>query len=481
MHKFKNNKQLPFWLLTFAVIIVLIVSQLIKDGVFMDGMLYISVSKNLADGIGTFWNPHFSQTTMSSFHEQPPLYFGLLAIFYKIFGTSVYVERLFCLICFIITAIYIHKLWKKIFIDQPDIAENSWVPILFFTTIPVCFWAYTNHVEETVMSVFTIIAVYYAYIALFLEKNSIYNLILSGIFIFLSSLTKGFQGLFPLVCAGMYWIVMNNFSLKKTIIYSLVLISVPVLIYSFLLLTNDAVLASYQKYIDIRILGTFNNKGATTDNRFDLLTRLLMELLPIISISALILFFTKKDSIHDSINKLHYPLICWFLLIGLSGSLPLMVTLEQRGFYLVTTFPFFSIAISMWLVPRITIFINKINTITSGFKIFKISMIALFFAASIFSFSQIGQAKRDKEILSDIFIIGKIIPHGEIIGIHDKMWNDWSLTAYLIRYFYISCDGSDKKHNYYLIRKELPRNKLLDSYDSYPIHTKCLDLYVLKN
>ncbi len=476
----RNIKQLPFWGFTIAVIIVLIVSQLIQDGVFMDGMLYISVSKNLADGIGTFWNPHFSQTSMSSFHEQPPLYFGLLSLFYKAFGTGMYVERLFCLSCFTITAIYIHKLWKKIFINHSDMANNSWLPVLFFTTIPVCFWAYTNHVEETVMTVFAIIAVYYAYIALFLEKNIICNLILSGVFIFLSSLTKGIQGLFPIVCAVAYWIIKKNISFKKMIRYSFILIIVPILIYGFLLLTNHDVYHSYQKYFNIRIIGTFNNKGATTDNRFELLTRLFMELLPITSISALILLFTKKHSTLDSINKLHYPTIIWFLLIGLSGSLPLMVTLEQRGFYLVTALPFFTIAIAMWLTPRITLFTNKINTTTIRFKIFKIITITLLFATIIYSLSQIGKAKRDKDLLSDIYVIGKIIPRGEIISIPNEMWNDWSLAEYFVRYFYISCDGSDKKHNYYLIRKDLPPNTALNDYEPYPINTKYVVLYILR-
>jgi len=96
----KISKTTPFWIFTIAVIIILIVSQLLQDGAFMDGMLYVSVSKNLAIGHGTFWNLNFSQTFLPEFHEQPPLYFGLLSLFYKAFGTSLYVERLFCFLCF---------------------------------------------------------------------------------------------------------------------------------------------------------------------------------------------------------------------------------------------------------------------------------------------------------------------------------------------------------------------------------------------
>lgn len=171
MKQFFVSKTLPFWLFTISAILVLTISQLIQDGVFMDGMLYISVSKNLADGLGTFWEPHYSLTYYTVFREQPPLYFGLLAAFYKAFGTSMYVERLFCLVCFTFTLIYIHRIWKTLFSDDEQINKNSWLPILFFITIPICFWAYSNHVEETVMTLFTIMSVYYLSKVLFKKEK----------------------------------------------------------------------------------------------------------------------------------------------------------------------------------------------------------------------------------------------------------------------------------------------------------------------
>src|SRR6185503_15671837 len=129
------SRPLVFWILTIAVINMLIISQLVQDGMFMDGMLYTAVSKNLAEGLGTFWNPHFSKTINSSFHEQPPLYFGLLAIFYKVFGTSMYVERLFVFVFYCVTLIYICKFWKKLFIATEEIAKHIWLPVLFYSTI----------------------------------------------------------------------------------------------------------------------------------------------------------------------------------------------------------------------------------------------------------------------------------------------------------------------------------------------------------
>lgn len=473
-----RNKIIPFWIITISLMFVLIFSKLIQDGMFMDGMIYISVSKNLSDGIGTFWNPHFSKTLMSSYHEQPPLYFGLLAVFYKFFGTSMYVERFFCFVFFTLTALYIHKLWKKIYSNQLCIANNSWLPIFIWFTIPVCFWTYANIVEEAVMALFAISSVYYIYCAIFLNKNSIYNLILAGIFIFLSSFTKGMQGLFPMVAVIFYWLIFRNIKLNKVITYSFILVGTPVIAYT-LLITNPNAIESYKSYFSDRLISTFNNVGNTTENRFELFIRLLTELLPITALGGIILFFTRKHK-----NKIYDPnhnkIIFWFILIGLSGSLPLMVTLEQRGFYLVTTFPFFAIAIGMWLAPGITLLINKINTKTKGFKIFKTTTIILLLISISYFISNIGTAKRDKELLSDIYDFNKIIPRGQTVGIPSEMFDDWVLHAYMARYNYISLDISGKRHQYFIIDKSLSKKHILEGYKIYPVNTKKIDLYVVE-
>jgi hypothetical protein len=88
----KNNaNNLPFWLITIGVIVLCTLPALVKDGMFMDAMLYTSVAHNLSQGIGTFWFPQFSYDNMAgltSFHEQPPLGFGIQACFFKYWVTE---------------------------------------------------------------------------------------------------------------------------------------------------------------------------------------------------------------------------------------------------------------------------------------------------------------------------------------------------------------------------------------------------------
>lgn len=475
-----SKRSVPFWLFTFFAIIILVVSQLIQDGMFMDGLLYTIVGKNLADGLGSFWDPHVSKTIMYSFHEQPPLYFGLLAVFYKIFGSSMYVERLFCFVFFSGTAVYIHKIWKKIYSSNSSVAEISWLPILFWVTIPLCFWAYTNHVEEIVMAFFALAAVYHIFIALDLNENVIWNLVVAGIFIFLSSLTKGAQGLFPIVGAGAFWLVSKKVSFQKIVVYSLILISIPALIYVVLLIADPKAYNSYHIYFNIRYIRAFNGAESTTDNRFEIIGRLFIELLPIILCSLLMLFFTRKYKQDAEAGQMRYGIILWILLIGLSGTLPLMVTLAQRGFYLVTALPCFAIAISMLLAPRLASLINKINITSKGFRLFVLVSVALLISSIIFAGSRIGKCKRDGDVISDVYEIGTVIPHGEIAAVPTEMMDEWSIRYYLLRYFYISMDYKNKNHRYFLVWKKLPVNIIPEGYALYPLNTKVLDLYVLK-
>lgn len=478
---FFSSKTFPFWLFTISAILILTISQLVQDGVFMDGMLYISVSKNLADGMGTFWEPHFSKTVMETFREQPPLYFGMLAIFYKIFGDSMYVERLYCLISFVLTLYFIHKIWKSIFQNESNINQHSWLPILFFSTIPVCFWAYANHVEETVMTLFATMSVYYSCKALFRNEKIIFNLLLAGICVFLSSLTKGIQGMFPISAVFFYWLVKKDFTFKQNIIYSSVLVFTPFLIYGLLILFNFHIYEVIKLYLENRLgiafKGTMHN---TTDNRFEIVVRLFTELIPMLGLMLIIYFLSKKNKNITKANYHKNTSAVWLILIGFSGSLPLMSTLEQRGFYLLTSLPFFALSGAAFISPLITNLIEAINLKSKLFNTIKIFTIILTIGAFIYTLFFIGKTKRDKEMLADVYSLGKIIPRGEIISIPPPMWEKWNFQTYMVRFNYISLTISFDSTRFFAIDKELPKELIPKEYKLYPLKTTYLDLYIKK-
>ena len=157
-------KHLPFRIFTLAIFIGLIIPLLVQDGMFMDGVLYTAVAKNQAEGFGSFWYPIFADTWnkhgVHTFHEHPPLVFGIQSLFFKIFGTSIYVERFYSLLSAIITAWLIHINWKALFQNQKHLIKFSWLPILFWIIIPICFWSFQNNMQENTMGIFTLCLLY---------------------------------------------------------------------------------------------------------------------------------------------------------------------------------------------------------------------------------------------------------------------------------------------------------------------------------
>ncbi len=482
MKQFLSAKTTPFWLFTLAAIFILTLSKLIQDGVFLDGMLYISVSKNLADGMGTFWEPHFSKTLMTIYREQPPLYSGLLALFYKVFGTSMYVERLFCFVCYAFTLIYVHKIWTSLFRKEPEIAKNSWLPILFFATIPVVFWSYANHVEETVMTLFATMSVYYLSKALFEKEKIVFHILLAAVCVFLSSLTKGIQGMFPITGVFFYWMVKKDFTFKKNFIYSAVLVSTPFLIYALLIWVNPHIWEVIRLYMENRLgIALKGSSSNTTSNHFEILIRLFNELIPMFCLILIIYFVYKKTKTINATGRDHNTEAWWLVLIGLSGTLPLMSTLEQRGFYLVTALPLFALAGAILVANPIANLIAGIQIEKKGFLVFKWITIGLLIGSVLFTLSCVGKTKRDKEMLSDIYAIGEFIPRGETIGIPKEMWDYWTLQCYMVRYNYISLDESENKNKYFAIEKTLSKKLVPAGYELYPLKTEWMDLYILKS
>ena len=55
-------KNLPFYLIVLLVFIALS-HELLSEGMFIDGIFYAIISKNLSNGLGSFWNLCFSESS----------------------------------------------------------------------------------------------------------------------------------------------------------------------------------------------------------------------------------------------------------------------------------------------------------------------------------------------------------------------------------------------------------------------------------
>ena len=103
--------QLLIWLINLSVFLLFYMPDLLRDGMFGDGLLYATLANNLAHGIGTFWSPQvFSGAP--GFHGHPPLVFGIQSVFFRVLGDGMWVERLYSFLAAVVTAYLIISIWR---------------------------------------------------------------------------------------------------------------------------------------------------------------------------------------------------------------------------------------------------------------------------------------------------------------------------------------------------------------------------------
>jgi 4-amino-4-deoxy-L-arabinose transferase-like glycosyltransferase len=477
--KYLLSKNFPYWLFTFSALILLTVPKLIQDGMFLDGMLYTCVSHNLSNGIGTFWFPQYSPSYHNAgsqfFLEHPPLVFGIQSLFFRLFGESMYVERLYTFLTMCITALSLHLLWNTIFKKNDELKKISWLPILLWITIPACFWSYSNNMMENTMGIFTLIAVISIYKAVESERFVSITLILSGILIFLATFSKGVPGFFPISLPFLYWIIFRKQSFTKAILQTLLILSVPVILY-FILFNLPQSHESLSFYVTKRLLGRISD-SPTVGNRFYILKRLLTELLPQIFLTIFIILATKFKKPDMSLTG-NIRLAIFFFSIGLAATVPLTLTLVQRGFYLVPSFPYFAISFSILIAPIVFHFKETAFKKPGRLKIYLILSTILFVFAIAFSLMQKGKTERDKDMLHDVHSIGSTIPGKSAITVNQEIATTYVLECYFIRYYDISLYIDEPKE--YLMVKKTMAPVISSDFEKLNIATKIYDVYIRK-
>ncbi len=440
-----------FWLLAISLMIGLTVPVLIRQGMFLDGIVYSAVSRNLSQGIGSFWFPyfdHFNMVNLPSFHEHPPLVFGIESLFFRAFGESMYVERFYVFLTMCLSAMLINIFWKEVHKQNAAIQKMGWLPIILWISIPVCFWSFSNNMCENTMSLFISISVLLMYKALRSDTINYGQWILAGVCLMLAFLCKGFPAFFPLGVPLLYWFTTRRISFSKAAWYmSLLLLTLAV--FSLGLYLYPPSHQSLSVYLIKRAFFRINEQP-NVDHRSFMLIRLFSELLPILLLTSIFILIERLSKISSRVSiQNKEPL--FFISIGLSGSLPFLLTSIQSGYYLVPTLPFFGLGFACLLSSIVSSLIEKINlTIHKPLVIIGTFILV---GVCIFSFIQKDKFSRDERLLHDVDLIGKTVPKYTRINCAFTTFQHYSFNSYLIRNFNISlnCVDFDKQSSRFFI------------------------------
>ncbi|MCX6230217.1 MAG: hypothetical protein NTZ33_01620 [Bacteroidetes bacterium] len=450
-YKYTNN---TFKIFVFSIFLILILPKIFMDGLFMDGLIYSSIGNNLAIHLGTFFSPRFSSTLFSSFHEHPPLVFGIESLFFKLFGNAFYIEKIYSGITALLTALIIILIWKK----TTKYPELYWLPILFWITIERVFWSFNNNMLENTLGLFSITSIYVLILSIKnvgLKKN-IYIFIASFL-LFLSFLSKGFTGLFPLGFYFLYFIAnYRYYSIKKVIFNTFLLIILFLSVILIFFLIFPQAYESISKYIETQVVSSIAGKNRV-GSRFSFICGFFEELILILLICTFfILINIKRIKIFMSDLKENKTHLIFFLFIGLSAFIPLMVSPKLSLFYMVPSFPYFAIFFSILIGDIINNYINHLNKYSLSIKLFRVFIYLIIVSTIIFTVLNFGKPYRDKDLITDINIIGNYLPEHMVISVPPAYNQQFTMFAYFQRKHHININCSNEYDEFVLLKKDEP-------------------------
>lgn len=454
------------YLSAFLLLIIICAPTLFSEGMFLDGLTYSAISKNLANGLGSFWVPFYTEQLFPKFYEHPPLGIGLQAIFFKIFGDSIFVERIYSLSTFLITGGIMALVWKRL----TNSFNYGWFPILLWSLIGPVAWSCSNNLLENTMMIFNTLSVLWI---LKSKSDGKLWLILAGFSLFLAFLTKGFTSLYIWSFPFFFYLFQKDKNFGKMALNTSIIILATLIPLLLLIFISEDAFNSLKRYFIGQVVGSISNVQ-TVDSRLSILVKFLEASIftLVILVVLIIIGKVKKFRIDFNTNKrLAFTLIA----VTLSGIIPIMISLKQRPFYILTVYPLFTLALGYWFLPLLKEF--------KPFKKSHLKIITAIFSATTIVLIIVFQGKllRDKNLVTDCKTIIQHIGRDTSVNICSDTRKRYNVTAYFHRYGEINLLLPNYgPREFMIIHKEDCRPMFEAEYHRVPLATKDFHLYQRK-
>ena len=234
---------------------------LLQPGMFFDGVIYATISRNMAVGIGDLWHPAFSATQWAVYHENPPFAFLLESLCFRLLGDHFWVEKLYSLLTGLATGVMIAAIWRRLVDSRSPWRECSWLPVLLWLTLPGWMTVYGNNLLEGTMGLLAILAVYAALRAVEGGSAAFAWLPLAAVSVVAALLSKGPVGLFPLATPVLAGLTLRRQRLGKSTAMSAALVGLVCAVLGLVSLQAGA-LECFTKYLHTQVFAALAGERA---------------------------------------------------------------------------------------------------------------------------------------------------------------------------------------------------------------------------
>jgi 4-amino-4-deoxy-L-arabinose transferase-like glycosyltransferase len=447
-----NRNLLPMgWVLTICFIAMTFIPRSLDHVQFVDGLAYASISRNMAAGLGSFWQPYFADSfwlpynKCSFFCEHPPLMFFLQSLLFQVFGNGLFVENIYNTIVLAASIYLIARIWKILFRNNLYLQQQSWLPVLMWYSIRTVWWSIPNNLLDSTMTVFCLCSCLFQLRAIHSRgRQEFAYWILAGISIFLACLTKGPTGVFPLAFSFIYAISYRNTTYIK-VVSGAALICCTLLFSFIILLQYPPARFFLTEYLDGQVISALTKKREKINDswtaHFYILNVLLKAIIPhialLFSLYGVEYFTRKKIRIESEIEK---PATLMFL-TSLSVILPMMISVKQSDYYLMPALPFVAGCFATLAVKPIATLYIHFTTFTK----WTFTLVSILFVA-IGTYLTIHQ--EDDYMYKVSNEITEYVPGRSTIYLPEKIALYSEIHTPLQRYAYLSVAFNHRETNY---------------------------------
>src|SRR5215831_5361399 len=420
--------------LAISLYCLLVLPRMLSSGMFMDGVVYASIARNMAENYGSFWQPYYTATVYPIFYEHPPLGFWLQSWAYRLGSDSVYVEAWWGFCVGILILVVLAGIWRCL-TPQGYALTGIWFPIMLFIVTPMTSWAVANNMLETTMTLFILLSVLLCLLSLdnpTIFFSCLYG-ILSGLSMFCAILIKGPVALFPLVIP---WLAMMH-DAKKIKMSTTVIVLLMTLMVSFGLMfsTSTAAVHFFKRYVSQQVLASVTGTPKTWTSRFDVLTVVGRESLVPLLVGGTLAAISYRLR-QTAISSIHSRLFLYYLGIALAGSLPILISVKQMRWYVFPSLPFYAMAIAVGFNDAALALERLVDGHKNiGKNIIIFSSIMLCIALSLM-FVEKNALRKDKDFHADFSKQNRAIEGRKVFSVYPiHLAKNWTLVANMQRQF----------------------------------------------
>jgi 4-amino-4-deoxy-L-arabinose transferase-like glycosyltransferase len=444
------------WMLLGTLIFVMWVPSLAVRGMTWDGVLYATISRNIAAGACDAWHPMVSATFMRHFHEHPPLAFWLEAVFFRVFGDHFWVERLYGICTALVTGAILMAIWRQLLREVPRGAASSWLPaLLWFSS---CYWSYRHNILENTLGIFTALSVYASLRALTSTRGWAAWSALAGLAITAALLAKGPVGLFPAVTPAIAWMTLRRAGATTGLTIGsqrAALVQACVLGCCFCSLALVLLPAVSREYLGTywhqQVLASVTGRREgvrALSGHLKILLLLARSLQIAVLLTGIVLLAARLAPKTPRIDREPRQTgAAWFcLLTALSASLPLIACPKQHGHYTAPSWPFYAFALALWCLPALTALLPRLAWLGAARPqaLLRCGMASAMAVALVYAVGHYGLPFRDQQIIQMSDQVAQAAGPHATVAVTPESWNrladyeQFNLHAYLYRDHYIS-------------------------------------------